>query len=41
MPATPGRPQILDLFGAKRFIPASQRQYDPIEKVGREIGKIR
>jgi len=32
---------ILDLFGARRFIPAPVRQYEPIEKVGREIGKIR
>jgi len=39
--SNPRQAQILDLFGAKRFIPASQRQYDPIEKVGREIGKIR
>ncbi|NQV10494.1 MAG: putative selenate ABC transporter substrate-binding protein [Cyanobacteria bacterium] len=39
--SNPRQAQILDLFGAKRFIPAPQRQYDAIEKVGREIGKIR
>ncbi len=39
--SNPKQAQILDLFGAKRFIPAPPRLYDPIEKVGREIGKIR
>jgi phosphonate transport system substrate-binding protein len=39
--SNPKQAQILDLFGAKRFISAPPRLYDPIEKVGREIGKIR
>jgi phosphonate transport system substrate-binding protein len=39
--SNPKQAQILDLFGAKRFIPAPVSQYDSIEKVGREIGKIR
>ena len=33
--------KILQLFGAKRFIPANPEQYDAIEKVGRQLGKIR
>jgi len=37
----PKQADILELFGAKRFIPAPVAQYDAIEKVGREIGKIR
>jgi len=32
---------ILDLFGAKKFIPTSNEQYLSIEKIGREIGKIK
>ncbi len=32
--------KILNLFGAKRFIKASEKQYDKIEKIGRSIGKI-
>ena len=32
---------ILELFAAKRFIPAQESQYQPIEKVGRQLGKIR
>lgn len=32
--------KILELFGARRFIPASIKQYSKIEKVGRELGKI-
>ena len=40
-PSNPRQATILELFGAKRFIPAPVAQYDAIEKVGREIGKIR
>jgi phosphonate transport system substrate-binding protein len=32
---------ILELFAAKRFIPAQDSQYQPIEEVGRQLGKIR
>ena len=32
---------ILELFAAKRFIPAQESQYQPIEEVGRQLGKIR
>jgi len=31
---------ILDLFGASRFIPASESQYKTIETIGRQLGKI-
>ena len=40
-PTTPRQVTILELFAAKRFIPAEASQYKPIEKVGRELGKIR
>ena len=32
---------ILSLFGAKRFISANESQYDAIEKIGRQLGKIK
>ena len=32
---------ILELFGAERFIPAKDEDYVMIEKVGRQLGKIR
>jgi phosphonate transport system substrate-binding protein len=32
---------ILDLFGAKAFIPTSNENYAQIEEIGREIGKIK
>ena len=31
----------MDLFGAKTFIPAEVSNYDRIEAVGRQLGKIR
>ncbi len=37
----PRQAQILELFGAQQFVPAPVHQYDAIEKVGRQIGKIR
>ena len=40
-PTTPRQATILELFAAKRFIPAETSQYEPIERVGRELGKIR
>ena len=39
--SNPRQAQILDLFGAERFVPASNDQYKAIESVGRQIGKIR
>ncbi len=33
--------KILKLFGAKKFIPAKVTQYNEIERIGRQIGKIR
>ncbi|MDM7938608.1 MAG: putative selenate ABC transporter substrate-binding protein [Cyanobium sp. CZS 48M] len=39
--SNPQQAQILELFGAQQFVPAPVGQYSAIEKVGREIGKIR
>ncbi len=33
--------KILNLFGAEKFIPSNSKNYDKIEKVGRQLGKIR
>lgn len=38
--ANPDDAQILDLFGAKKFIETSNDNYAQIEAIGREIGKI-
>ena len=35
-----GHQEILDLFGAESFIATENKNYDQIESVGREIGKI-
>ena len=40
-PDTARRRQVLELFGAQRFIPAQARDYNAIEQVGRQLGKIR
>ncbi len=40
-PDTTRRELVLSLFGAKRFIPANADDYAAIEKVGRQLGKIR
>jgi len=40
-PDTARRRTILELFGAKGFIPAQKADYAAIEQVGRELGKIR
>ena len=40
-PTTQRQKTILELFGAKRFIPAQESEYQPIEQVGRQLGKIR
>ncbi|MBC1262068.1 putative selenate ABC transporter substrate-binding protein [Synechococcus sp. BSF8S] len=39
--SNPQQARILELFGAQKFIPAPVSQYAAIEKVGRQIGKIR
>ena len=40
-PDVPEQKAILDLFGATKFIPTENANYDEIEAVGREIGKIK
>ena len=40
-PTSERQKNILELFSAKRFIPAQESQYQPIEEVGRQLGKIR
>ena len=40
-PTSKRQKNILELFAAKRFIPAQESQYQPIEQVGRQLGKIR
>ena len=40
-PATERGALVLELFGAKRFIPAQNEAYAKIEAVGRQLGKIR
>lgn len=37
----PREERILDMFGAERFVPTENANYDEIERIGREIGKIR
>ena len=39
-PGVPEQKEILDLFGAQKFIATENANYDQIEAVGREIGKI-
>jgi len=39
-PNVPEQKEILDLFGAKKFIPTKNSNYQQIEQVGRQIGKI-
>lgn len=39
-PSIPAQQEILDLFGAHRFIPAADSNYVEIERVGRAIGAI-
>ncbi|MGD8404237.1 MAG: putative selenate ABC transporter substrate-binding protein [Anaerolineales bacterium] len=39
-PSVPEQKEILDLFGAQKFIITENANYDQIEAVGREIGKI-
>ena len=39
-PAVPEHKEILDLFGAERFIVTTNENYADIEAVGRSIGKI-
>lgn len=40
-PNVPEQKEILDLFGAAKFIPTKNENYATIEQVGREIGKIK
>jgi phosphonate transport system substrate-binding protein len=40
-PSTARGATILELFGAAEFIPAQNSDYDMIEAVGRQLGKIR
>jgi len=40
-PQVPEQKEILDLFGAAKFIPTTNANYANIEAVGREIGKIK
>jgi phosphonate transport system substrate-binding protein len=40
-PTNPEQKQILDLFGAQQFTGAKASDYQRIEQVGRQIGKIR
>ena len=40
-PSVPEQKEILDLFGAQKFIATQNANYDQIEAVGREIGKIK
>lgn len=39
-PSVPEHQEILDLFGAAKFIPSENANYTEIEEVGRKIGKI-
>lgn len=39
-PSDPAAGQILDLFGAERFIPTDESNYDQIEHIGRKLGLI-
>ncbi|NJR51790.1 MAG: putative selenate ABC transporter substrate-binding protein [Leptolyngbyaceae cyanobacterium CSU_1_3] len=40
-PAVPEQKEILELFGAAKFVPTKNENYATIEQVGREIGKIK
>ena len=40
-PAVPDHAEILELFGAEKFIPTTSENYKDVEAVGRAIGKIR
>ena len=40
-PNVPEHKEILDLFGAAKFIPTQNENYANIEAVGREVGKIK
>ena len=40
-PGVPEHREILDLFGAQKFIPTQNANYAEIEAIGRQIGKIK
>lgn len=39
-PSVPEQQEILELFGANKFIPTENSNYTQIEEIGRQIGKI-
>ena len=39
--SNPEQAEILELFGAEKFIPTKNENYAQIEAIGREIGKIK
>ena len=40
-PSNPDHKEILEMFGAEKFIPTANENYNDVESVGRAIGKIR
>lgn len=40
-PKVPEQKEILDLFNAEKFVPTKNENYADVEKVGRDIGKIK
>ena len=40
-PLNPEQKAVLQLFGAQQFTPVDSKAYAPIERVGRQLGKIR
>jgi phosphonate transport system substrate-binding protein len=40
-PTVPEQQEILELFGATKFVPTKNENYATIEQIGREIGKIK
>lgn len=39
-PGIPADAQVLDLFGARRFVPTSASNYTQIERIGRQLGLV-
>ncbi len=40
-PNVPDQKEILELFGAAKFVPTKNENYATIEQIGREVGKIK
>jgi phosphonate transport system substrate-binding protein len=40
-PANPDDAQLLELFGAKRFVPTSAANYTQVEEIGRQLGLVK